>query len=173
MRNRSFPNHAGDHVFYTSPFAVARILCSFFLIVIASMYALMFLLMPVAEAVSLALPLLPLIGIGILGEMALALVISRLSPIRVNDSGITIRDAWGRQRTRSWGEIQSVSATQCLSVPCLKVSAFRSDRTPFLLPMTIARSPEFRESVSRCASPINPVRRFVESGGESARRELV
>lgn len=168
---RDAVNPKPAQVFYTSPIAIARILCSGFFFAIASMYAVMFFLMPVAEASALALPMLPLVAVGILGEIALAFVLSRLSPLRVDDSGISMTDIWGRKRTLSWGEIETVTPTNYLSQPYLKVSSFRKDRTAFLLPLNVTRPQEFRDAISHCASPVHPLRRFMEEGEASAQRE--
>lgn len=177
MRNKVFTaarnavNPESNHVFYSNPVPIAVILCSVFLLVMIAMYAVMFFIMPVAEAQALLLPLLPLCGVGVLCEIVFALLLSRLSPIRVADSGITLTDFWGRKRTLSWGEIETVTPAKCLSIPCLRVDSFRKDHAPLLLPMELSRSPKFRESLSYYASSVNPVRRFVEDGELPAQRE--
>lgn len=152
-----------SQVFYTAPATVARILCLLLVLSMAVVYAFMFLLMPLAEAMALALPLLPLVAVGLLGEVALAFLLSRLSPIRIDDSGIALTDFWGRKRRLHWHEIESATPGKNLFLTYLKVSPAPRHRVgPLILPMTVTRPKEFADSIRHHASPANPVRRFLE-----------
>ncbi len=132
-----------DAVFYGNPIALARVLGSLFLLVSAQTYAALFFQIPVDQAKPLFLPLLSLIGVGVVCETAFAFLLSRLSPIRIGNNGTTLTDFWGRRRTLSRGEIKTVTPGNCLSLSYLKVSLFRKDRTALLLPTVVTRPQEY------------------------------
>lgn len=160
--NRIAPQPAPARVFHASPFAVARVLCPLFLVVVASLYGIASLLMPLEEVKATLIYLLPLIGIGILGEFVLAFALSRLSPVRIDEQGITIKDAWGRRRSLSWQEIQSVKAGHCLSAPYLKLASREQGHAPLILPLELTRPQTLLATVQYFADPSHPVRRFLE-----------
>ncbi|MBB6049305.1 hypothetical protein [Armatimonas rosea] len=153
-----------SQVFYTAPATVARVLCLLLFLLMAAVYASMFFLMPATEALALLPPLFPLFAWGILGEVALAFLVSRLSPIHIDSSGITLTTVWGAKQILRWDEIQSATPGKCLFVSYLKVSPSpESRRTPLIIPMTVTRPSAFADSIRHHAPQGNPVQRFLDS----------
>jgi hypothetical protein len=153
-----------SQVFYTAPATIARILCLLLFFSMAATYAVLFFLMPATEALALLPPLFPLFAWGILGEVALAFLISRLSPIRIDGSGITLTTIWGAKQTLLWDEIKSATPGKCLFVSYLKVSPSpESRRTPLIIPMTVTRPSAFADSMRHHVPQGNPVQQFLDS----------
>ncbi|MGC4043611.1 MAG: hypothetical protein QM758_07375 [Armatimonas sp.] len=154
-----------SQVFYAAPKTIARILCLLLLFAMAAVYTTMFFLMPVSEALALLPRLAPLVAIGIIGEVGLAFLISRFSPIRIDEAGITLTTLWGRKRTLLWSEVESVQEVRYLFVSYLKVSPCLRHRVgTLIIPRAVTRPGAFRESIFRHAPSTNPIRRFLKDG---------
>lgn len=152
-------------VFYAAPKTIARILCLLLLLAMAAVYVTLFFLMPVSEALALLPQLAPLIALGILGEVGLAFLISRFSPIRIDEAGITLTSLWGLKRTLLWSEIESVQEVRYLFVSYFKVSpCLRHYVGALIIPRAVTHPDAFRESIFRHAPSTNPIRRFLKDG---------
>lgn len=151
-----------ETVFYTNIVTVAAMLCSGFLGVTFGIFGILLLRLPIDVAAALCLPLLPVIGLGVFVEIALAIFLSRAYPVRISDAGVSATDFWGKKMTLSWGEIETVTPTKLLSLPYLKVASFRKDRPVMWLPMFVGRPALYREAIRNAASPANPLRRYIE-----------
>lgn len=93
--------------------------------------------------------------------------------VEVTPEGIIASDKWGIRRTMTWAEIEIVQPATLTGFPCLKLSSFRQSRWALFVPCCMAQPQAFQEAVTHAASPINPLRRALESGGTTqTRRQL-
>lgn len=119
------------------------------------------------------LSFLPVLLCVIALEFVFALLLLRGFRVEIADSGITSTDLWGFRRTMTWAEMETVQPTNVMGARYLKVASFRQSRWSLYVPHPMAHPRAFQEAVSHAASPINPLRRSLESGGSTAARERI
>lgn len=177
MRDRVFASARdavsppSEHVFYMNSVITARTLCYGVLMLTLPIYLLVGALCIMGGNVSALLPLLVVLGCGLLFEIIFAILLSWFYPVRITDNGITATDFWGRKLTLSWGEIETSTATRFMTLPYLKVASFRKDRAVLWLPMFVSRPDGLYQAIRHAASSGNPLRRYIEDETAPEKRE--